>query len=128
MKKTGGLFFGIKMEQAATGAVFLLAATVSGCTTPPAEYAATLSSQDPKWQSPECQKIRAAALTYEAGKTKPMHMGTALLLGPYGLAIAAAGREHQEKQRKLFARDMHLRCSSLPLPKNLQIQDSNPPA
>ncbi|HWK68582.1 MAG TPA: hypothetical protein VNS34_26965 [Rhizobiaceae bacterium] len=116
------------MDRASTGAAFLLALTLAGCTTPPAEYAATLSAEDPKWRSPECERIREAALTYEDQKTKPMNMGVALLLGPYGLGIAAAGREHQEKQRKLFARDLHMRCSSLPLPKNLQIQGADAPA
>lgn len=115
-------------DRVSTGAAFLLAAAVAGCTTPPAEYAATLSTEDPKWRSPECRQIREAALTFEDGKTKPLNMGAALLLGPYGLGIAAAGREHQEKQRKLFARDLHLRCSSQPLPKNLQIQDTGAPA
>jgi hypothetical protein len=111
-------------KRVSTGAAFLLAAAVAGCTTPPAEYGATLSTQDPKWRSPECEQIRAAAVNYEAGKTKPLNMGIALLLGPYGLALAAAGREHQEKQRKLFARDMHLQCSSLPLPQELQTNPS----
>lgn len=109
------------VHRVSTGAAFLLAAVLAGCTTPPSEYAAVLSPQDPKWRSPGCEQIRAAALTYEDGKTKPLNMGVAVLLGPYGLALAAAGREHQEKQRKLFARDMHMRCSSQPLPKNLQI-------
>jgi hypothetical protein len=116
------------MDRVSTGAAFLLAAAVAGCTTPPAEYAATLSTEDPKWRSQECQQIRQAALTFEDGKTKPLNLGAALLLGPYGLGIAAAGREHQEKQRKLFARDLHMRCSSLPLPKNLQIRDTDTPA
>src|SRR5690606_19877842 len=98
----------------------LTAALLAGCTTPPAEYAQTLSSQDPKWQSPQCQDIRAAAATYEAGGTRPLSIPAGLLLGPYGLGIALAGREHQETKRKLFARDMHLRCSSLPLPDNLR--------
>lgn len=115
------------MDRISTGAAFLLAAAVAACTTPPAEFAATLSTEDPKWRSPECEQIRAAALTYEDGKTKPLNMGAALLLGPYGLGIALAGREHREKQRKLFARDMHMRCSSLPPPKNLQIQDTGTP-
>ena len=92
---------------------------VAGCTTPPAEYAAMLSPQDPKWQSPECEQIRAEALSYEAGQRKPLNLGAAMLLGPYGLGIAVAGREHQEKQRRLFVREMHMRCSSLPLPRNL---------
>ncbi|TKT78212.1 hypothetical protein XW59_011280 [Aquamicrobium sp. LC103] len=99
---------------------------VAGCTTPPAEYAATLSSQDPKWRSPQCEQIRAEAATFEAGKTKPLNMGAALLLGPYGLGIAMAGRQHQEEQRRLFAREMHVQCSSLPLPKKLQGQRPAP--
>jgi hypothetical protein len=116
------------LDRVSRGAAFLLAAAVAGCTTPPAEYAATLSAEDPKWRSPECEQIREAALTYEDGKTKPLNMGVALLLGPYGLGIAAAGRQHQEKQRRLFARDLHMRCSSLPLPENLQIRDTDAPA
>lgn len=99
---------------------------IAGCATPPAEYAGTLSTQDPRWLSPECEQIRASAVNDEAGRRKPLNIGTALLLGPYGLAIAAAGREHQQKQRKLLAREMHLRCSSLPLPDHLQVTPSAP--
>lgn len=97
----------------ATMAMFAFA----GCTTAPAEYAATLSTQDPKWSSPECEQIRAKALNYKAGET--MSIPASLLLGPYGLGMALAGKEHQEKQRKLLARDMHMLCSSLPLPAKL---------
>lgn len=94
---------------------------VSSCAgPPPAEYAGTLSSRDPKWLSPECVQLRASAQNDEAGRTKPLNMGTAILLGPYGLGLAAASREHQRKQRRLRAREMHLRCSSLPLPEHLQ--------
>jgi hypothetical protein len=99
----------------------VVAAMVSGCTTPPADYAATLSNQDPKWQSPECEQIRVQALSY---KERNLNWAAGLLIGPYGLAVVAAGKEHQEKQRKLLAREMHIRCSSLPLPKNLQINPS----
>jgi hypothetical protein len=87
----------------------------------PADYAATLSNQDPKWSSPQCEEIRAAALNY---KQRNLSWAAGALIGPYGLALVAAGKEHQEKQRKLFAREMHLRCSSLPLPKELQISPS----
>ena len=92
-------------------------AMVSGCTTAPADYAATLSRQDPKWLSPRCEEIRAEALSY---KERNINWASGLLIGPYGLALVAAGKEHQEKQRILFARELHMRCSSLPLPKNLQ--------
>jgi hypothetical protein len=91
---------------------------VAGCTTLPADYAVTLSNQDPKWLSPECEQIREAALNY---KERNLNWSAGLLIGPYGLGLVAAGKEYQEKQRKLFAREMHMRCSSLPLPKELEI-------
>ena len=94
-----------------------MTAMVSACTTAPADYAATLSERDPKWLSPPCQEIRAEALNY---KERNINWASGLLIGPYGLALVAAGKEHQEKQRILFARELHMRCSSLPLPKNLQ--------
>jgi hypothetical protein len=103
-------------------AVGVVAAMVAGCTTSPADYAATLSNQDPKWRSPECEQIRLQALNY---KERNLNWTAGLLIGPYGLALVAAGKEHQEKQRKLFAREMHMRCSSLPLPKKLQINPSS---
>ena len=40
-----------------------------------------------------------------------------------GLACAPSDDDREtaeQKQRKLFARDVHLQCSSLPLPKELQ--------
>ena len=102
-------------------AVGVVAAMVAGCTTSPADYAGTLSNQDPKWRSPQCEQIRVAALNY---KERNLNWTAGLLIGPYGLALIAAGKEHQEKQRKLLAREMHMRCSSLPLPKKLQISPS----
>ncbi|MCO5065753.1 MAG: hypothetical protein M9924_15250 [Rhizobiaceae bacterium] len=91
---------------------------VAGCVATPADYVASLSPQDPKWQSPECQQIRATALGYEAREQK-VYWSAGLLLGPYGLGLVAAGKEHQAKQKKELDREIHLRCSSQPLPKNL---------
>lgn len=51
-------------------------------------------------------------------------LGAGLLLGPYGLGLAAAGKEHQQKERKLYAREIHLKCSSQPLPRELQAADT----
>ena len=97
----------------------LTTTAVAACSAPqPSEYAASLSPQDPKWRSAECVKIRAAAVDYKDGETLSFSAG--MLGGPYGLGIALAGKEHQAKKRKQFARDMHLNCSSLPLPKSLE--------
>ncbi|WP_425475515.1 hypothetical protein [Mesorhizobium quangtriensis] len=95
----------------------MVVAIAAGCTSTPTDYAATLSQQDPKWMSPECQDIRATAANY---KEQKVSWAAGALIGPYGLALVAAGKEHQEKQRVKMAREMHLKCSSQPLPKNLK--------
>lgn len=100
-------------------AMSALAATVAGCATSPVDYEASLSPQDPKWASPECQEARAQAADYQVREKQ--HPGWEFAaLGPYGLGIIAATKEAEQKQRKRFARDVHLQCSSLPLPKALQ--------
>ena len=97
--------------------VALVGAVVAGCTSTPKDYAANLSTQDPKWMSAECQEIRTKAADY---KEQKVNWAAGALIGPYGLAIVAAGKEHQEKQRVAMAREIHLRCSSQPMPKKLE--------
>ncbi|TPK93058.1 hypothetical protein FJ934_19530 [Mesorhizobium sp. B2-4-12] len=100
-------------------AMSALAATAAGCATSPVDYGASLSQQDQKWASPACQQARAAASDYELREKQ--HPGWEFAaLGPYGLGLIAAVKEHEQKQRKLFARNVHLQCSSRPLPKELQ--------
>lgn len=105
-----------------TVTVMLLAAMLAGCASAPTmmDSASKLSAQDPKWSSPECQEIRARAASYEANEKQTMSWGAGLLFGPYGLGMAAAGKQHQAKLRKEFRREMHQRCSSQPLPRDLQ--------
>jgi len=101
---------------------FLLAAcllALAGCASAPAPT--SVAQFDPKASSPECQKEHAAAAEWEANKKPPMNLAVGALMGPYGLALAAASRDHLAKKRKLFARDIHLACSSAPLPNNLRI-------
>lgn len=97
----------------------VVTALAAGCTSMPTDYVATLSTQDPKWSSRECQEIREKAANY---KEQKVNWAAGALIGPYGLAIVAAGKEHQEKQRVAMAREIHLRCSSQPLPKNLEVR------
>ena len=101
-----------------------LAATVAGCATSPVDYGASLSRQDQKWASPQCQQALKAASDYEVREKE--HPGWEFVaLGPYGLGIIAAVKQHEQNQRRLFARAVHLQCSSLPLPGALQ-GDTNP--
>lgn len=110
---------GVIARASRASAAGLIAAMLAGCATAPADYAAGLSPQDPKWGSPDCQRMRAAAATYAAEKDKSMNLATGLLMGPYGIALVAATKENQAKRRKLFARELHLACSSQPLPPHL---------
>ena len=97
-----------------------LLAALAGCTTVPSDYAVTLSSQDPKWQSERCRQLRMEAATRDITPDDAFTMRQGVLLGPYGIGIALAGMEHRERQRKEFVREMHLQCSSRPLPRELQ--------
>ncbi len=112
------------MDRIWTGTAVLLMALVSSCATSPTNYAATLSTKDPKWRSKQCQQVRATAVAFEAKEKETRKLAPGLLLGPYGIGIALAIKEHQDKQRKQIARDMHMRCSSQPLPKELQAVSS----
>ena len=100
--------------------VVALTATVAGCTTSPSNYTASLSTRDPKWASPQCRQARLAASDYEVREKQHPGWGFGVLLGPYSMGLVAAIKEHEHKQRKLFARNIHLQCSSLPLPKELE--------
>ena len=97
-----------------------VAATVAGCATSPVDYGASLSPQDPKWASPQCQQARMDASNYAAREKEHPGWGFGVLLGPYSMGLVASIKEHEQKQRKLFAREVHLACSSLPLPKDLE--------
>ena len=99
---------------------------LAACTTVPADYAASLRQDDPRWRSPECTRMRAQAATYESGRKPPMGWGTGVLLGPYGLGLAVASRDHQEKQRRRFAADLHRACSGQPVPRALNVDPDRP--
>lgn len=92
---------------------------LAACASAPAPTA--FAPSDPKAASPECRQARAAAAEWEANRKPPMNLAVGVLMGPYGLALAAASRDHQAKKRKLLARDIHLACSSAPLPANLRV-------
>ncbi|MBN9551982.1 MAG: hypothetical protein EKK31_29340 [Hyphomicrobiales bacterium] len=96
-----------------------LGAAVAGCVSSPVDYGASLSQQDPKWASPECQQARAAAADYAQREKDHPGWGMGVLLGPYSMGMVAAVKEHEQQQRRLLARQMHLNCSSQPLPKEL---------
>ena len=77
--------------------------------------------KDPKWGSPQCQQARAKAADYAANEKQTMSVGAGMIFGIYGVGIAMAGKQNQKKQRTIVSRDVHLACSSQPLPRELQV-------
>jgi hypothetical protein len=108
------------MKQPLMGGICVLATAIAGCATSPTDYAATLSKQDRKWQSPQCQQARRDAADYEAREKDNLGWSAAPLFGPYGVPLVAAIKEQEQKQRRRFSREVHIQCSSLPLPRELQ--------
>lgn len=104
--------------------IVALCAAVGGCASSQVDYGASLSQQDPKWASPECQQARAAAAENAQREKDHPGWGMGVLLGPYSMGMVAAVKEHERQQRRLLARQMHLQCSSKPLPKELDFDPS----
>lgn len=77
--------------------------------------------EDAKYNTAECKEMRQKALEYNDRVLERMGVGLGLFLGPFGLPLAAAGDLKQNEERKAWAREVHLACSSDPLPDNLQI-------
>ncbi|MCZ7500693.1 hypothetical protein [Agrobacterium sp. ST15.13.015] len=111
---------GGKMKRAL---IISLAVMLAGCTVTPDKYAASLPENDPKYNTKECRDIRKAALEFDNKTGQRMAVGLVggALLGVFFLPFAAASDAEREEARKLFAREIHMRCSSKPLPKNLEV-------
>lgn len=95
---------------------------ISSCAPKPQIYAESLALTDPKYNSPDCKEIRLKALGYDdkVGQRAAIGLASGLLLGPFGIPIAVAVDSSQNEERRVFAREVHLRCSSQPLPENLK--------
>lgn len=76
----------------------------------------------PKYNTEDCKDMRQKALEYNDRVLSRMGagVGLGLLLGPFGIPLAAAGDVKQNEERKAWAREVHLACSSDPLPNNLR--------
>lgn len=103
-------------------ALLVAAAFVAGCAPKPQNYTGTLSTDDPKWNTAECVTMRMKALDYndKVGQRVAIGIGAGLLLGPFGLPLAAAADAHQNDIRRAYSREVHLACSSQPLPDSLK--------
>jgi len=100
-----------------------------GCTTQPASYASSLNHSDRKWQSAACREARQKAGGYEAEETERLKSSAMIgLLSPSSALATVNVTNQQNVRRKQFNRDLHLKCSSAPLPDELtNIPELQPP-
>ena len=92
-----------------------------GCAQNPKEVSKNYTS-DVKYNTANCQAMRRKALDYNDRVLGRMGTGLALgvFLGPFGIPLVAAGDIAQNNERKAWSREVHLACSSEPLPEALK--------
>jgi hypothetical protein len=105
--------------------ILFLVPLLAACAPKPQIYAESLPSDDPKWKTPECVSIREKAFGYDDKVAERAVGGLALglVLGPFGIPFAVAADASQNEDRRSFAREVHMRCSSKPLPEKLKTPD-----
>lgn len=100
------------------GVVLGVALVCAGCSVAakPQTTIHTISPADPKFSSPECLDIRNRALVYDdkVGERAVIGIASGLLLGVFGLPIAAAADAAQNQEREAFNREIELRCMTNP--------------
>jgi hypothetical protein len=96
-----------------------IVAMIAACAAKPQQFTGQLDHSDPKYKSKDCSDIRLKALEYDdkVGSRVAIGLATGLLLGPFGIPIAAAADANQNAEREAWNREIHLRCSSKPLPQ-----------
>lgn len=92
---------------------------LGGCAAKPQQTMHSISSADPKFNSPECLDIRNRALVYDdkVGERAVTGMVGGLLLGVFFLPVAASIDAAQNQEREAFNREIELRCMTNPPPK-----------
>lgn len=101
----------------------------AGCAAQPQIYAQGLKTTDPKWQTAACKAMRQQADGYEQDEKEQLKKSIMIgMLSPSGVLATTNVTNQQNVRRKQFNRDLHLKCSSAPLPEDLtNIPEIQPP-
>lgn len=111
--------------QISAGALLVCA----GCAAPPQAYVDSLRVSDAKFQSSACKAIRQKANGYEQEENERLKSSAMIGLMSPSSALATVNVTNQQNiRRRQFNRELHLKCSSLPLPDDLtNIPEIQPP-
>ena len=113
--------FGTTMKYSQSAIILVAALALTGCAKNPKTLTVDYVN-DAKFNTAECKEIRKKALEYNdrvLGRTAT-GVGLGLLLGPFGIPLAAMGDVAQNEERKSWNREIHLACSSEPLPESFK--------
>ena len=75
---------------------------------------------DSKYDTQDCIDQRQKALAHDDNKLPPMNRMALILFIPFGIPIVAETDFTQNEERKRRSRELHLACSSDPLPEDLE--------
>jgi hypothetical protein len=94
---------------------------LAGCAQNPNEISNDYIN-DPKYNTEGCQEMRIKALDYNDRVLGRVGTGLALglFLGPFGIPLSVMADANQNEERKAWSREVHLACSSDPLPDILK--------
>lgn len=106
--------------------ISLIFLALTACATNPQRFAGQLDSADKKFTSKECSDVRLKSLDFDEKIGSRMAIGffSGLLLGPFGIPIGIAADASHNEDKKNWNRELHLRCSSQPLPDELRSYDA----
>lgn len=109
--------------------IAVLGLLCAGCATQPEAYVSSLSHSDRKWQSSACREARQGAANYAAVESERLKSSAMIgLLSPSGTLATVNVTNQQNVRRRQFNRDLHLACSTAPLPDDLKnIPELQPP-
>lgn len=102
----------------------------AGCATQPQTYAEGLGTTDPKWQSAACKAMRQRAGGYEQAESDRFKSEFLMhAISPSGTLATINVTNQRNVWRRQASRDVHLACSSRPLPEELtNIPEIQPPS
>ena len=94
--------------------LMILLLLFAGCASVPQQTISELDTTDPKYKTQACLDARNIALTYDDKVASRAGTGLALglLLGPFGLPLAAALDSSQNGKRALINEEITRRCAS----------------
>jgi len=75
---------------------------------------------NPEYDTQDCIDQRQKALTHDDNTLSIMNRVALILFIPFGIPIVAESDFMQNEERKTRSRELHLACSSDPLPSDLE--------